>query len=86
MRLCFERIAPPRNDRPVHFALPRIQDATDAVSAAAALVDGVASGELTPSEAAEFSKLVESYSRALQSEEFEALEKPRMIALRRLTF
>jgi hypothetical protein len=72
IRLCFDRIAPPRKDRPVHFTLPKIQDATDAVSAAAALVDAVASGELTPSEAAELSKLVESYARALQSVELEA--------------
>jgi hypothetical protein len=71
MRLCFDRIAPPRKDRSVHFTLPKIQEAKDAVTAAAAVADGVASGELTPSEAAELSKVVESYARALQSVEFE---------------
>jgi hypothetical protein len=46
--------------------LPKIQEAKDAVTAAAAIADGVASGELTPSEAAELSKVVENYARALQ--------------------
>jgi hypothetical protein len=56
----------------VYFTLPKIQEAKDAVTAIAAIADAVATGELTPSEAAELSKVVESYARALQSEEFEA--------------
>ena len=48
MRLCFERILPARRDRPVSFALPAIGTAADAARGAAALVQAVASGELTP--------------------------------------
>jgi Family of unknown function (DUF5681) len=70
MRLCFERIAPVRKDRPVHFELPPMTEAKDAVNASASIVAAVASGELTPTEAAELSKVVDSYARTLQAVEF----------------
>ena len=72
LRLCLDRIAPPRKDRPVSFDLPSIKSAADATQASAALVAAVASGELTPSEAAELGKLIESYVRALTASDFEA--------------
>jgi Family of unknown function (DUF5681) len=71
LRLCFERIAPVRRDRSVYFELPKMTEAKDAVSASAAIVAAVAGGELTPSEAAELSKVVDSYARTLQAVEFE---------------
>jgi hypothetical protein len=48
-----------------------MKEAKDAVSASAAIVAAVAAGDLTPSEAAELSKLVDSYARTLQAVEFE---------------
>src|SRR4051812_13681442 len=66
LRLCIERLSPPRRDRPVAFALPPLATATDAVQATAALVSAVAAGELTPGEAAELSKLVDSFTRAIE--------------------
>jgi hypothetical protein len=71
LRLCIERLAPARKDRPVWFDLPEMKEAKDAVSASAAIVAAVAAGDLTPSEAAELSKLVDSYARTLQAVEFE---------------
>jgi hypothetical protein len=71
MRLCFERIAPARKDRPVNFALPKMTEAKDAVSASAAIVAAVSCGDLTPSEASELCKVVDSYARTLQAVEFE---------------
>lgn len=59
LRLCLDRIAPPRRDRHVAFALPPMNTPADAVGAVAAIVAAVAGGELTPSEAAELTKLVE---------------------------
>jgi hypothetical protein len=53
MRLCFDRLSPPRRDRPISFALPKLETAADAKAAAAAIVQAVAEGDLTPSEAAE---------------------------------
>ena len=50
LRLCLERIVPPRRDAPVAFALPAVQSAGDAAKAAAAVLAAVAGGDLTPTE------------------------------------
>jgi hypothetical protein len=71
IRLCLDRIAPVRRERPACFALPNMSEAKDAVTASAAIVAAVAAGDLTPSEAAELSKVVDSYARTLQAAEFE---------------
>jgi hypothetical protein len=62
---------PPRRERSVRFQLPSLRSASDAASAMAALTAGVAAGEVTPGEAAEFSKLVEAFVRALEASEFD---------------
>jgi hypothetical protein len=67
LRLCMDRIAPPRKDRHVTFALPRMETAADSVKASAALVEAVAEGELTPTEAAELQKLVDGFTRAVEA-------------------
>jgi hypothetical protein len=56
LRLCMDRLAPPRKDRLVMFELPTITSAADAVKASAALVAAVADGDLTPAEAGELGK------------------------------
>ena len=71
LRLCWERIVPARKDRPVTFALPKLEHASDAVTASAAIVEAVANGDLTPSEAAELSKVVDGFKRALEAADFE---------------
>jgi hypothetical protein len=60
-----------RKDRPVAFELPTVTTASDAVKAAGALLAAVASGDLTPSEAAELSRLLENFTRVLEASEFE---------------
>jgi hypothetical protein len=61
----------PRRDRSVRFQLPALQSAADAASALAALTAAVAAGEVTPGEAAELSKPIEAYVRALEVTEFD---------------
>ncbi|MAM39264.1 MAG: hypothetical protein CL949_12385, partial [Erythrobacter sp.] len=51
LRLCLDRIAPPRKDAPISFALPPIRSAEDTVTASSALLLAVAEGEVTPDEA-----------------------------------
>jgi hypothetical protein len=76
LRLCLDRILPPRKDRPVTFTLPAIASAKDALSALSALLTAVSSGELTPSEAAEVGKLVDGYVKATETNELaERLER-----------
>ena len=53
IRICLDRLAPPRKDRHIEFVLPKMQKASDASDASAALVEAVSVGELTPSEAGE---------------------------------
>ena len=72
IRVCMDRIAPPRRDRHVHFALPKMRKASDAVGASAAIVQAVSGGELTPWEAGELIKVLESYAWTLQVSDFEA--------------
>ena len=71
IRLCLERIVPARRDRPVSFALPKLETAGDAVKATAAIVEAVSLGDLTPSEAAELAKLVDGFRSALTTAELE---------------
>jgi hypothetical protein len=37
----FERLVPPRKDRPVTFPLPKLETADDAAAAMAAIAEGV---------------------------------------------
>jgi hypothetical protein len=71
LRLCLDRLVPPRRDRPVHFAIPALNSANDSSKAMAAITAAVASGELTPTEAAELSSVVEAYVRAIETSEIE---------------
>jgi hypothetical protein len=69
LRLCLDRILPPRKDRPVTFTLPAIKSAQDAAAVVSAVLTAVAAGELTPADAAEIGKLVDSYVRAFETAE-----------------
>ncbi len=72
LRLCLERIAPPRKDAPVTFDLPSMQSAGDAAKAAGAVLEAVAEGDLTPTEGAHVMGLVGAYRRTLEATELEA--------------
>ena len=72
LRLCLERIAPPRKDVPAAFALPAVATAKDAAAAAGAVLGAVAGGDLTPTEGAAIMALIEVYRRALETTELEA--------------
>ena len=69
LRLCLDRILPPRKDRPVTFALPPINSANDAAAAISAILAAVSSGGVTPGEAAEVSKLIDTYVRVVEATE-----------------
>jgi hypothetical protein len=71
MRLVLERILPPRKDRPVRFKMPKLETAADAVKATAALAEAVASGDLTPTEAGELSKLVDGFTKAVEQHDIQ---------------
>jgi Family of unknown function (DUF5681) len=72
LRLCLERMVPRPRDSAVVFELPKLETAADAVAAMAAVLDGVANGRLTPSQAGEIAKIVDSTRRSLEATDFEA--------------
>src|ERR1700745_3822431 len=74
LRLCIDRLVPPRKDRPLSLHLPNIDSARDvprAISALLALA-AVAAGELTPSDASEVTKLLDAYARSVEINELAA--------------
>jgi hypothetical protein len=79
LRLCFERLLPPSRDRAVVFDLPDIQSAADAVAASSAVLTACSAGILSPAEAAEVMRLIETHLRAIELTQIEtgiaALEK-----------
>jgi hypothetical protein len=72
LRLCLERIAPPRRDAPVAFPLPAMTCARDAAEAAGAVLGAVSEGDLTPIEGAHVMGLVEAWRRTFETTELEA--------------
>ena len=72
LRLCLERLAPPRKDAPVRFDLPAMEGAESAASAMEAILASVSKGDLTPSEAGALAKIVEGYRKTLELTELEA--------------
>jgi hypothetical protein len=71
IRLCMDRLAPVRKDEPVAFELPPIEKPADIVAATASIVAAVVAGDLTPSQAAEVSKVIDVHVRALESKGFD---------------
>ena len=71
LRLCMDRLAPPRRDSPVAFDLPEMKTVGDAVLAMGALVRAVAEGDLTPTEAAEVARMVQAFAKIIETAEFE---------------
>jgi len=71
MRICIERLIPPRKDRPVNIDLPRMSCVDDTVRAMAVISSGVAGGEITPSEGQILSGMVENYRKAIEATELE---------------
>lgn len=55
----------------VSFRLPELNSASDACNAMAAIVQAMARGELMPVEAAELSRLVEAYVKAIECTDFD---------------
>src|SRR5262245_19482846 len=65
LKLCFDRLLPPRRERPIRFTLPPLNTGTDASKATAAVITAVAHGELSPGEAASLVEMVEAHTRLL---------------------
>ena len=72
LRLCMERIAPPRRGRPVVFNMPDVTTTQDVLAALGAVLQAAAGGVLTPDEATAIAGLIELKRRAIETVEIEA--------------
>lgn len=71
LRMCLDRIAPPRKDAPVCFDLPPIKSVTDVVAASSELLVAVGAGEVSPDEAGRIMALLTSHKVLVETGEFE---------------
>jgi hypothetical protein len=71
LRLCLDRVIAPRRGRHVHLELPPIANPADIAAAMAAITAAVAAGTITPGEAAEVAKVVDTYIRAIEASDFD---------------
>lgn len=72
LRLCMERIASPVKERPLPpMDLPRLDKASDAPLAVAAVMSALGEGALTPSEAKAVVDLVEAWRKTIETADLE---------------
>ena len=72
MRLCVERMMPPRRERPVPLPLPRIESDADARRATSDIMEAMSDGEITPKEADRLLRAVAGAAFIMQSGELAA--------------
>jgi hypothetical protein len=77
LRLCLERIYPPRKSRPIALALPKIETPDDISKAQGTVIGAMAIGDITPEEASVIAGVLEAKRRSIETCELEA----RMVAL-----
>jgi hypothetical protein len=71
IRICLDRLTSPVKDRPVTFDLPEIKTADDASVASGAILQAVSNGEVTPGEAGDLVRLLDSFTNTLVATELE---------------
>jgi len=71
LKLCVDRIMPPRRHERADFVLPPLVAAGDAAKALAAIAAAAASGEISAAEARDLTVPVTNFLRALEAEDFD---------------
>ncbi|KQM62675.1 hypothetical protein ASE75_13680 [Sphingomonas sp. Leaf17] len=71
LRLCLERLVPPRKDSPITIDLPPITTAGDVVSASAAVLTAVGAGEISPDEAGRVMALLTAHKNIVETGDLE---------------
>lgn len=71
LRLCLERLLPPRKERPLSITLPKVGKASDMPRLTEALMKAVSNGELTAGEASSLATLIASHGKAVEVAELE---------------
>ena len=72
LRLCFDRIAPPKKDRVISISLPKVETAADALKASSKVLEAVSDGELSPEEGARVLNLLATHKALIETCDLEA--------------
>jgi len=72
LRLCMERLIPPRKDRAVQFTLPPVTTAAEVAEAVSIVLQAVSNTQLTPAEGQEIATILEGRRRVIETQEHEA--------------
>ena len=80
LRLCLERLMPPRRDRATPLSIPPVRGAGDLMPAMAVIMAAAARGKISPGEGMGLAKLLDIFLNAIEVREFDArlrvLENP----------
>jgi hypothetical protein len=71
LRLCLDRIAPPRRDVPISIDLPPVRSAAEAAEASSSVLASVANGEVTPDEAGRIMALLAAHKSIVAAGDLE---------------
>ena len=71
LKLCLERICPPRKSRPISIDLPDVKTSEGVSLAQTSVVQAVGEGEITPEEGQVLSNILESRRKSIESEDHE---------------
>lgn len=71
LRLCLDRLAPPRKDAPISTPLPIVKTAQDALEASAVLLAAVSAGEVTPDEGGRVMALLTAHRGIIETADLE---------------
>jgi hypothetical protein len=71
LRICLERLVPPRKDAPLCVTLPKVETPMDLPKATAAILEAVAKGDLTPSEGQTLAGILENHRKSLELADIE---------------
>ena len=71
LRMCLDRLAPPRRDAPIKIDLPQVTSAADTLSASSAVIAAVSNGEITPSEAGSIMAILSAHQRFVETLDLE---------------
>ena len=86
IKLCLSRLIPIKRERTVELGLPALEDAKGALGAINVILNAVGEGQITPSEGASITRLLEAHRAAFEIVELEhrieALEAQQCAAAR----
>jgi hypothetical protein len=72
LKLCLERICPPKKSRPIRIDLPNVNTADGVSQGQMTTVQAVAEGEITPEEGKVLADILEARRRSIETQEHEA--------------